>query len=81
MPFLIDEEHKSQASRVRDLLAAYRDSEDLINIGAYVKGSNPKVDMAIAYRDRMEAFLRQKMDEGVSWDESIGALKGLFNGD
>ena len=60
MPFLIDEEHKSQASRVRDLLAAYRDSEDLINIGAYVKGSNPKVDMAIAYRDRMEVFSGRK---------------------
>lgn len=79
MPFLIDEEHKNRASRVRDLLAAYRDSEDLINIGAYVKGSNAKVDMAIAYRDRMEAFLRQGMNVGVSWEESSGALKGLFN--
>jgi flagellar protein export ATPase FliI len=79
MPFLIDERHKERASRVRDLLAAYRDSEDLINIGAYVKGSNSKVDMAIAYRDRMEAFLRQDMNAGVSWEESSGALRGLFN--
>lgn len=79
MPFLIDEEHKNRASRVRDLLAAYRDSEDLINIGAYVKGSNSRVDMAIAYRDRMEAFLRQDMNAGVSWEESCKALRGLFN--
>ena len=79
MPFLIDEEHKNRASRVRDLLAAYRIREDLINIGAYVKGSNSRVDMAIAYRDRMEAFLRQDMNAGVSWEESCKALRGLFN--
>lgn len=78
MPYLIDEEQKEQASRVKDLLAAYRDSEDLINIGAYVKGSNAKVDMAIAYRDRLGAFLRQDMNEEVSWEKSREALKGLF---
>ena len=57
MPYLIDEDHKEKAAQVRELLSTYRESEDLINIGAYVRGSNPRVDRAIAYRDRLRKFL------------------------
>jgi flagellum-specific ATP synthase len=78
MPYLVDDGHKEKAARVRDLLAAYREAEDLINIGAYVSGSNPRVDMAIAYRDRLKAFLCQDMSESVSWQQSIGALESLW---
>jgi flagellum-specific ATP synthase len=59
-------EHKIVAGHLRDLLAAYKDSEDLINVGAYAQGSNPKVDKAIAiYNDLLE-ILQQKVDEGAS---------------
>jgi len=78
MPFIVEEAHKERASQVRDLLAAYKESEDLINIGAYVKGSNPRVDRAIAYRDRLRAFLCQDITESTSWQQCREALNALF---
>ena len=78
MPYLIDEDHKEKAAQVRELLSTYRESEDLINIGAYVSGSNPRVDRAIAYRDRLRKFLCQDMSESVSWQQSKEELAALF---
>ena len=79
MPYLIDEDHKEKAAQVRELLSTYRESEDLINIGAYVRGSNPRVDRAIAYRDRLRKFLCQDMSESVSWQQSKEELAALFS--
>ena len=78
MPQLIDDEHKKQAAEVKELLSAYREAEDLINIGAYVRGSNPKVDLAIAYRGKIRTFLGQDRAESVSWQQSKKALQDLF---
>ena len=77
MPVITEWKHQEQASHIRDLLSTYKDSEDLINIGAYVKGSNPRVDRSIEYRDRLNAFLRQGITESVSWEESIKDMKAL----
>ena len=52
-------QQRALASRLRGLLAAYRDAEDLIQVGAYAKGSDPAVDEAIARRPQLESFLRQ----------------------
>ncbi|NLJ57152.1 MAG: flagellar protein export ATPase FliI [Firmicutes bacterium] len=78
MPQLIDAEHKKQAAEVKELLAVYRETEDLINIGAYVQGSNPRVDRAITYRDKIRAFLCQDQAESVSWRQSRQALQNLL---
>lgn len=78
MSEIADDEHKKTASLCRDLLATYKDSEDLINIGAYVKGSNKKVDMAINYNDAIEKFLRQGVKEHTEFKESLVALKNIF---
>ncbi|MEW5919744.1 MAG: FliI/YscN family ATPase [Bacillota bacterium] len=78
MPYIVPLEHREHAARVLELLATYRDNEDLINIGAYVKGSNPQVDRAIAYRDRIERFLRQDLSASVTWEQSMKAFAGLF---
>ena len=77
MPVITDQRHQEQASQIRDLLSAYKESEDLINIGAYVKGSNPRVDRAIECRDLLTRFLCQGITESVSWDESMQALEEL----
>ena len=77
MPVITDQRHQEQASQIRDLLSAYKESEDLINIGAYVRGSNPRVDRAIEYRDLLTRFLCQGITESVSWDESMQALEEL----
>lgn len=69
MSEIADKEHKSNASRLRDLLATYENSEDLINIGAYVKGSNPNIDKAIECHDSILGFLKQGIDESTSFEE------------
>jgi len=77
MPDVVSPAHQQSASNVRDLLATYREAEDLINIGAYVAGSNPRVDLAIARIGAIRAFLRQGIYEQTTFDEAEKALTGL----
>lgn len=67
-------QHRELAYRLRHLLAAYRDAEDLIQVGAYVKGSDPSIDESVARRAAMEAFLRQDVRETSTMDESLAGL-------
>ncbi|WP_423230647.1 flagellar protein export ATPase FliI [Clostridium colicanis] len=78
MSEIADEEHKKAASFARDLLATYKNSEDLINIGAYVKGSNKKVDLSIQYYDEITNYLKQGINEHSDFNESINKLKNMF---
>jgi flagellum-specific ATP synthase len=72
-------EQRAIATELRRLLAARRDAKELIEIGAYVPGSNPEVDRATALTPAIDAFLRQAMDDqtpaAVSW-QALGALLG-----
>jgi flagellum-specific ATP synthase len=77
MTEIADRKHIDAASAVRGLLAAYRDNEDLISIGAYRKGSNAAVDTAIEMRDEIDAFLRQRVDERSSVEEARERLIAL----
>jgi flagellum-specific ATP synthase len=63
MPAITTPEQRAIATEFRKLLAAYREAKDLIEIGAYVSGTNPVVDRAIERRDAMVAFLQQTVDE------------------
>jgi flagellum-specific ATP synthase len=69
MPKVTTKEHKIVASHLRDLLASYKESEDLITVGAYTRGSNPKVDKAIVIYDDLINLLRQQVEESFSIDE------------
>ncbi len=75
---IIDKKHNENAKRLKSILATYKKAEDMINIGAYVKGSNPKIDYAIKMIDEINLFLKQNIDEKVSFDESIQQLESLF---
>ncbi len=77
MPFVVDEKHIEYAGRVRELISAYRDAEDLINIGAYTKGNNPLIDEAIEKMPKINSFLRQKVGEKSSYEESLKILKEI----
>ncbi len=79
MSEISEDEHKKVASFARDLMATYKNSEDLINLGAYVKGSNKKIDLSIEYYDKIIAYLKQGMREHSSFQESINALREIFN--
>lgn len=72
-------EHRRWAGKLRDLLAAYRQAEDLINIGAYVTGSNPRVDEAISSYKSIIDFLRQDLKEFSSFHDSLEMLKAIVN--
>ena len=63
--------------RVRACLATHRDAEDLIQIGAYARGSSAAIDEAIAWLPLITAFLRQPLDQRASFEESVAALAGL----
>jgi len=62
------------ASEARDILATYKDTEDLITIGAYKAGQNPRVDRAVGAIDMLNSFLRQKPDERVSLEDACKNL-------
>jgi len=75
MTDITDDEHKKAANALRRSLAVYHDAEDLINVGAYVKGSNPDIDKAIALNSSMNAFLEQGTFEKFSLSDTIQELK------
>ena len=79
MKQITDKEHYELAGKIRDNLAVYEKSEDLINVGAYVKGSNLKVDEAILLHDRLMAFLRQEVEEASSFEETVETMKRLYD--
>lgn len=69
MPKVVTREHRIVASHLRDLLAAYKEQEDLINVGAYANGTNAKVDKALVIYDDLINLLRQDMDESANLDD------------
>jgi len=73
-------EHLYAAHRVRSIVAAYTQAEDLINIGAYVKGSNPRIDEAVEMIERIWDYLRQDISEKASYEETVSRLLELVPG-
>jgi flagellum-specific ATP synthase len=71
-------EHRDFVAQRRETLATYREAEDLINIGAYVPGSNPRIDAARNLIDPVRSFLRQGVHEHTSFENTVTALKGIF---
>jgi flagellum-specific ATP synthase len=68
---------KDAATKLRDTMATYRRTEDLIQLGAYVSGSNPKVDAAVKVRTSMEDFLKQPPDARVGLEETLLRMSDL----
>jgi FliI/YscN family ATPase len=77
MPDVTSVAHRTKAGQVRGWMATLRDSDDLVSVGAYVKGSNPRIDEALEKRDSVDGFLRQPMEETTSFDSAVEALASL----
>jgi flagellum-specific ATP synthase len=77
MRAVVPGEQMELAGEVREILATYREAEDLINIGAYSAGSNPKIDKAIARIDAVNQFLRQGMSEAADLSATVATLGKL----
>ncbi len=74
MPEVVSEDHLEAAAKLKDLLATYKSAKDLIDVGAYKKGTNPKIDLAIDMMDEITAFLKQGMFEKAPYEETVERL-------
>ena len=81
MPDVTDEEHQILARQARQILATYRDAEDLISVGAYQEGSDPRVDQARRLEPALTTFLNQRRGEVTRIDAGLEALRAVFNGE
>ncbi len=78
MSDIVTPEHKDLASRIRDILSLYEQNEDLISIGAYKTGTNPKLDYAISKIDQINAFLMQEVENSYSEEETLHMMKDIL---
>jgi flagellum-specific ATP synthase len=75
---ICDPEHMQAAGKMRDLMATYMEARDLIDVGAYERGSNPKIDIAIDMQGEINQFLRQSVKDLVDMDSTIQRLKDIM---
>jgi len=66
------------AQKMREILATYKDAEDLVNIGAYKAGSNPRIDKALKYIDQVNEFLRQSVDDPTSYVQTLRMMQQIL---
>ena len=78
MSMVADKTHKKAAGKLKNVLATYNEAEDLINIGAYKRGSNPEIDYAIEKIGKVNGFLLQDVDEKFTFEQSVEMLQNLF---
>jgi flagellum-specific ATP synthase len=79
MPDIAEPSHREYASRFIETMAVYKKFEDMINLGAYKNGSNPRIDNAVKMVDRLKAYLRQPMHERRDFRESVQELGKIFD--
>ena len=75
---LVDKEHQQLASRLRDILSVYQRNADLVNIGAYKPGSNPRLDYALQKIDDINNFLKQDIHAAFSYEDTVAAMKKIL---
>ena len=80
MSSIVTQEHRDAAAKLRRIMALYRENKDLIDVGMYVSGSNPKLDIAIQMMPQINAFLQQRTSDLVSMDTTISTLIQMMSG-
>ncbi len=74
-PEITSEEQQQMAAMMRNLMAIYNENEDLINIGAYERGSNAEIDKAIALKPKIDAFLKQGIYDAIAFEETLSQMR------
>ncbi len=77
MPDLVPLSYVQKAGKIREFLSTYRKAEDMVNIGAYAKGSNPKIDLALKKIDSVNCFLIQRSEERVSLENAFAGIEEI----
>ncbi len=78
MSDIVPQDHRLRAMEFKEILSAYNEAEDLINIGAYVKGSNPQIDHALTKIQSLRTFLKQDIQEEATYKDTINRLEALI---
>lgn len=78
MPDIVSPQHMALANNIRNIMAIYRNYEDMIKIGAYIKGSNKDIDYAIEKNEKIISFIKQKTDESYTLEETLSYMKEIF---
>lgn len=78
MPDIITDDHRIRTIIFNEILATYKEAEDLINIGAYVKGSNPQIDHALSKMAQLRSFMKQDIFEKTDFDSTINRLREII---
>ena len=78
MTSIVTPEHRECASKLRDILSMYEKNSDLISIGAYKSGTNPKLDFAISKIDKLNEFLKQGIHEKFSYEETLEQMEAIL---
>ena len=78
MADIVSDEHKRLAARVRDVMGIYEKNADLVSVGAYKAGTNPRLDYALGKMDGINQFLTQGVDEAFSYEEDLEAMRKLL---
>lgn len=78
MTSIASNEHKDAAAKMRKILALYRENKDLIDVGMYQPGTNPKLDIAIEMMPQINAFLQQKVSDSVNMQSTIDTLVNMM---
>ena len=73
-------EHKEAAAKMRKIMAMHRENKDLIDVGMYQPGSNPKLDTAIEMMPQVNAFLQQRTSDSVTMENTINTLVNMMRG-
>lgn len=79
MPDIVDKSHMNVAAKIKTLMAAYEEARDLINIGAYRRGSNPEVDEAIQKMPQITEFLQQAIDEKAEFEDTYRWMQRIVS--
>lgn len=78
MKAVASSEHVRLAQKLKETLAVYKDAEDLINIGAYKPGSNPKIDKAVKIIDQVNDFLKQRVEDPTNFNNTVRMLQQIL---
>ncbi len=79
MPDIVDHDHLKKVMTFNEILSTHRDAEDLINIGAYIKGSNPSIDKAISKIGQLKSFLKQDIYEKALYADTVERLNQIID--
>jgi flagellum-specific ATP synthase len=79
MPDVMDKENLQRAVYLRGVMATYRETQDLISIGAYKKGSSVKIDEAIDLNEAIGGLLRQQVGERFTFEETMEIVKNIYD--